>query len=118
MGVSKTSPSRGTMPLTPPPLVSVPLQSLLVSGGKDGSLVVVDVMSGRVVDAVPQAHWTSSKNPLSGVMKLFVGSSASGQHRSGASISSVVCLQDGVLTCGADGAVRLIEFNPEVVIDK
>ncbi len=25
---------------------------------------------------------------------------------SGAPVTSVVCLQDGVLTCGADGAVR------------
>ena len=115
-GVSKPSPSRSGA--TTPPMVSIPLQSLLVSGGKDGSLVVVDVMSGRVVDAVPLAHWTSSKNPLAGFMKLFAGPSSSGQHRSGASISSVVCLQDGILTCGSDGAVRLIELSPEVVIMK
>lgn len=115
-GVS-SSPSRG---VPAPSSVSVPLQSLLASGGKDGSLVVVDVASGRVVDAVLQAHWTSSKNPLAGMMKLFSGNagSSANQHRVGASISSVVCLQDGVLTCGADGAVRLIELNPEVVVDK
>jgi hypothetical protein len=115
-GVS--SPSRGGA-TSAPPLVSVPLKSLLVSGGRDGSLAVVDVVSGRMVDAVLQAHWTSSKNPLAGVMKLFAsGPAGSSGHRNGAAISSVVCLQDGVLTCGADGAVRLIELNPDVVVDK
>ncbi|GAX73065.1 hypothetical protein CEUSTIGMA_g518.t1 [Chlamydomonas eustigma] len=113
------------------PAAVVPLQQLMVSGSKDGSILVVDVQSGKVMDALDKVHYAASKNPFVVLSKAIEGigshnvdqnhhqgsaggrNSGGGSSRkskpsgiTGAAVTSVVCLQDGVLSCGVDGAVR------------
>jgi hypothetical protein len=111
----------------------VPLQQLMVSGSKDGSVLVVDIQSGKVMDALDKVHYVASKNPFVVLSKAIegIGSQIDQHHQhhqgsrgsssggaassgkrskpsgiTGAAVTSVVCLQDGVLSCGVDGAVR------------
>ena len=85
-----------------------------------------------------QVHYVASKNPFVMIGKAIEGiaahtrESASGGSRaprssgggsgggkpsgiSGVPVSSVVCLQDGVLTCGLDGAVRYHTLAADVL---
>ena len=49
---------------------AVPLQQLLVSGAKDGSVFVVDVQSGKAVDVMDRVHFTASKVSMAGLRML------------------------------------------------
>ena len=40
---------------------TIPLQQLVVSGAKDGCMLVVDVLSGKVVNAMDKVHYQASK---------------------------------------------------------
>ena len=64
--------------------ISVSLQDLLVSGSKDGSLLVVDVVAGRAVASLEKAHFTASKNPLSMLASRIVGGGGGGSGGGGA----------------------------------
>lgn len=89
----------------------IPLQQMLVSGSKDGSLAVVDVALGRMIAFLPKVHYAESKNPFTMLSRVVTGSMSQGARRDrGTSrpLTSVVCLQDGVLTCGLDGVVRFL----------
>lgn len=90
---------------------SVRLCDCVVSGGKDGSCVIVDASTGTIVQAQELVHWTTRRNVLSLFSTSGSGVSA-GQRDSppprnavGVPVSSVVCCEGGLLTAGADGAV-------------
>ena len=80
---------------------------------------------GHHMVVMVQVHYVASKNPLVMLGKAFEGMGAHhGERHSGGGgrpggkptgitgvpVSSVVCLQDGVMTCGLDGAVRFHEL--------
>jgi hypothetical protein len=104
----------------------VPLGRLLVSGGRDGSLAVVDARDGSVLQVVPLVHWTARRGGLGALLGgLRGGGSAAASSPSdafgpsyrpppprdalGAQVNGLAVTPDGVLSCGADGAVR---FHP------
>jgi hypothetical protein len=110
----------------------VPLGRLLVSGGRDGSLAVVDARDGSVLQVVPLAHWTARRGGLGALLGGLRGAGASAAASSaaggsdalgarpcyrppaprdavGAQVNGLAVTPDGVLSCGADGAVR---FHP------
>lgn len=127
------------------------LQDLVVSGGKDGSLRVVEVSGGRLLQVVERAHHTTRRTGLgalfsggvthaqahtvhaTGASNSAAGTSsgrsnagsrresADGGGRGGvgrrtvdvaAAVSSVQCCREGVMSTGADGAVRLHALGP------
>jgi hypothetical protein len=107
---------------------SVPLGRLLVSGARDGSLAVVDARDGSVLQVVPMAHWSVRRGGLGALLAGLRGGGAGGgataaatseplpayrppppQDAVGAQINGFAVTPDGVLSCGADGAVR---FHP------
>lgn len=120
MPLPATASGGGSSPLP------LPMQQLLVSGAKDGSVAVVDVASGRVVTMMHKVHCTASKNPLVLLSRAIGGgpggagapqsAAAAKQQMTATPVTSVVCLQDGMLTCGMDGAVRFHALAPERLV--
>lgn len=97
----------------------VPLSDLVVTGGRDGSIVVVDVSHGVVVQAMDKAHWQVKRNPLGALFGVGTGAnSAAASPRGGlgaagpppnavgVAVTSLTCCDAGLLSCGMDGVVR------------
>ncbi|GFR41681.1 hypothetical protein Agub_g2427 [Astrephomene gubernaculifera] len=132
-----TSSAASSHPYQPPVPHQPPVQlqqarmsNLLVSGGKDGSLALVDISSGRVVASLDRAH-NSTRTGLPGLLAAAAASTG-GAHRAvdrsivrrsrpataaGVAVSGLCCMRDagGVLSCGADGAVRYHPFAPQLL---
>lgn len=124
------------------------LQDLVVSGGKDGSLKIVEAATGHLLQVVERAHHTTRRTGLGGLFSGGVthaqaftahvagavaplpaaastrshpgsqresadggGRGVSGGGRRmvdvAAAVSGVQCCREGVVSTGADGAVRL-----------
>ena len=122
-----------TLPLTLPLPLPLPLQAklcnLLVSGSKDGSLVLVDISSGRVVAAAERAH-ASQRTGLPGLLAAASAAAAGGPkpvdrsvarrsrppNAAGVAVGGLACLPDaGVVSCGADGVVRYHPLAPQLL---
>lgn len=129
------------------------LQDLVVSGGKDGCLRIVEAASGHLLQVVERAHHTTRRTGLGGLfsggvthaqahmaqlagvvaplptaasVRSHPGSrreSADGAGRGvsnggrrmvdvAAAVSGVQCCREGVVSTGADGAVRLHPLGP------
>jgi len=89
--------------------------SLLVSGGKDGSVVVVDAADGSVVAAMERVHWQVRKNPLAlftggGDRRAASGGGGAPSNAVGVAVTSLQCCEGGMLSTGADGVLRYHPF--------
>ncbi|GLI71120.1 hypothetical protein VaNZ11_016189, partial [Volvox africanus] len=107
--------------------------NLLTTGGRDGSLALVDISSGKVLCSLERAHCTT-RTGLPGLLAAAAASAGSGSGggprpvdrsvarrsrpsgASGVTVSGLFCMLDaGVLSCGADGVVRYHPLSPQVV---
>eukprot|EP00798_Chlamydomonas_sp_ICE-L_P019169 gene19169-25778_t len=102
------------------------LKDLLVSGGRDGCLSVIDVIDGRLVATYDKAHYTVTKNPLAAlanrVVNTVVGQppptyrgsvgGAPPAHATqrprpantvGCPVTGLCCMYEGILSSGMDG---------------
>jgi hypothetical protein len=99
-------------------------QDLLVSGGKDGNICVLDVSTGAVLHCVERAHFVEKRGPLGLLSGPSRGASpvpgggnqavrrARPQHTVAAAVTGLSPCSQGLMSCGLDGSVR---FHPFVV---
>jgi hypothetical protein len=94
------------------------LSDVVVSGGRDGSIAVVNVHSGSIVQLIERAHWTEKRGLLGGrSARVTPGTQWDQPTRRqrpaaavAAGVTGVAACAEGVVSCGADGAVRLHPF--------
>ncbi len=99
-------------------------QDLLVSGGKDGNICLLDVSTGDVLQCVERAHFVEKRGPLGLLSGPSRGPSpvpgggnqavrrARPQHSVAAAVTGLSPCSQGLMSCGLDGSVR---FHPFVV---
>ncbi|KXZ50483.1 hypothetical protein GPECTOR_16g658 [Gonium pectorale] len=105
------------------------MSNLLVSGGKDGSLALVDISSGKVVSYLERAH-CATKTGLPGLLAAAAASAGGGGRpvdrtivrrsrpagAGGAAVGALACVPDGgFLSCGSDGVVRYHPLAPQLL---
>lgn len=91
------------------------LSDVVVSGGKDGTLVVLNVHTGSAVQVLEAAHYVEKKGLLGGRSARVMAGSAWDQPTRrarpaaavAAAITGMSVCPEGVVSCGADGVVRL-----------
>jgi hypothetical protein len=101
------------------------LSDVVVSGGRDGSIVAINVHSGSSVQVLERAHYTERRGLLGG--RLGGGAAAAAGPRAaadggggvarrgppagaaGAAVTGLAACPEGLLSSGADGVVR---FHP------
>lgn len=79
--------------------------AVLVTAGNDGALRVWQPSTGRLIQSIEE---DSHSHPMGTALhrrKLHLGGAAGFMHSSG--ISSLAVCEDGVVSCGGDGVVRL-----------
>ena len=97
----------GTLPMQ--------LSDVVVSGGKDGALVVLNVHTGSPVQVLEAAHYVEKRGLLGGRSARVTAGSAWDQPTRrprpvaavAAAVTGVSVCAEGVVSCGADGVVRL-----------
>ncbi|KAG2488583.1 hypothetical protein HYH03_012902 [Edaphochlamys debaryana] len=106
------------------------LCNLVASGGKDGSLVLVDISSGKVVSSLERAH-ASTRTGFPGLLAAAAASAAPGARAidraivrrsrhpgAGVAVGGLACCTEGgpgLLSCGADGVVRYHPLAPQML---
>ncbi len=102
------------------------LADVVVSGGRDGSIAVVNVHSGTAVQVVEAAHWTEKRGLLGGRLGGASLGGAGSPHggegplparrarpggAAGAAVTGLAACPEGLLSGGADGAVRFFPLS-------
>ncbi|GIL85903.1 hypothetical protein Vretifemale_14429, partial [Volvox reticuliferus] len=107
--------------------------NLLATGGRDGSLALVDISSGKVISSMERAHCTT-RTGLPGLLAAAAASAGSGvgggprpvdrsvarrsrpSGASGVTVGGLCCVRDaGLLSCGTDGVVRYHPLSPQLL---
>jgi len=94
--------------------------ALVAAAGKDGSVVLVNGLTGELAQTVAEAHFTERRGPLaifSGAGRGSAAPPASGRPRprppavTGAAVTGLAVCEHGLMSCGMDGFVMLHPFS-------
>lgn len=106
-------------PVTAMALGNVQGREVWVTGGRDGSLRVWDVRAQELVQAMDQVHSTEAR-PASFLLSAFTRLAAQGPAgadggRQGSMISTLCLADEGLISGGHDGAIKLFPWAPALL---